>query len=163
MIAKANAHERVGSGRYLFQQPASDIDVRNGSMTYLWSNLTLIFSHASFPLKYLHFPSALLILSKSLNWIFLLGWVNYMKEHNNFDPVPTVNTSPYLRHSCQQAQLHMCDTMLAENFQKEQHVSEIRVHPWANIPHLHCTECLLWGHTTGGFAHRAMYLWPLCK
>lgn len=52
------------------------------------------FSHASFPLKYLHFPSALLIWSKSLNWIFLLGWVNYMKEHN-FDPVPTINTNPF--------------------------------------------------------------------
>lgn len=95
----------MGSGRYLFQQPASDTDVRNGSMTYLWSNLTFIFSHASFPLKYLHFPSALLIWSKSLDWVFLLGWVNYMKEHNIFDPVSKINTNPCLRHNCQQAAL----------------------------------------------------------
>lgn len=137
--------------------------VRNGSMTYLWSNLMFLFSHASFPLKYLHFPSALLIWSKSLNWVFLLGWVNYMKEHNNFDPVPTINTNPCLKHSCQQAQLHTCDTMLAENFQKEQHIWEIRVHLWANIPHSHCTGCSLWRHPIGGFAHRATYSWPLCK
>lgn len=53
----------------IFQQPASDTNVGKADMTDLWSNLTLIFSHVSLPLKHLYFPSALLILSKSLNWI----------------------------------------------------------------------------------------------
>lgn len=74
-----------------------------------------------------------------LSWVnhwtgFLLGWVNYIKEQNNFDPVPTVNTSPYLRHTCQQAWLHTCDTVFVENFQKEQDISGIRVHPCTNPP-----------------------------
>ena len=57
-----------------------------------------------------------------------------MKEQNNFDPVPTINTSPYLRHTCQQAWLHTCDTVFAENFQKEQDISGIRVRPCGSPP-----------------------------
>lgn len=43
-----------------------------------------------------------------------------MKEQNNFDSVPTVNTSLYLRHTCHQAWFCTCDIVFAENFQKEQ-------------------------------------------
>lgn len=38
MIAKANAPERAGRGRYLFQPPASDTSVGNADMINLWSN-----------------------------------------------------------------------------------------------------------------------------
>jgi len=57
-----------------------------------------------------------------------------MKEQNNFDPVPTVNTSPYLTQTCQQAWLHACDTVFAENFPKKRDVSGIKVRPCVNPP-----------------------------
>lgn len=146
-------------------------------MTGLWSNLTLDFSHVSFPLKHLCFPSALLILSKSLNWMFLLGWVNYMKEQNNFDPVPTVNTSPYLKRTCQQAWLHACDTVFAENFQKEQDISGIRVHLCTNPPaytaqDAHCegipqvgllTGRHIYGRYANGVRNILPFLWFSCN
>lgn len=62
-----------------------------------------------------------------------------MKEQNNFDPVPTVNTSLYFRHTCQQARLHSCDTLFAENFPKEPEVVGIRVRP-CTIPPTHAAQ-----------------------
>lgn len=97
--------------------------------------MRLAFSQVSFPLKYMPFPSALLLLSKLLYWIFLSGWVNDTKKQKNFDPIPTVKTSlSFLLDKPASKHESMCDTICRKTFQKTQMWQGLGSAPVPSLP-----------------------------